>query len=81
MDKEFEINKTRSAFPTRQEDVCCSEGVKFSGLTKREYFAVKAMQGILSSRGLQRALNQDRIALEDCAVDYADRLLSALEKK
>jgi hypothetical protein len=50
------------------------------GLTKREYFAAMAMQGILSSRGTQEALNKDRITWESYAVEKADNLLNELDK-
>ena len=66
--------------PYQSQDGSIQHDVYF-GLTKREYFAGLAMQGILSSRGLQEALNQDRTKWEDCAVEYADLLLAALEKK
>jgi len=52
--------------------------IRHQGLTKREYFAVRAMQGMLSTRdyiGVEFA--------EPCAafaVDYADALLAELEK-
>lgn len=72
------VNKSNGELPAF---ACVSETYQQDGLTKREYFAVTAMQGILASRGLQEALNQDRIAWEDYAVEYADKLLSALEKK
>ena len=68
-------NKDQSAFEMRMFDNTSGATLIEYGLSKREYFAAKAMQGILSSRGLQEALNQDRIAWEDCAVEYADRLL------
>jgi hypothetical protein len=57
------------------------EGQKFSvtphgGLTKREYFAALAMQGLLS----QRAEYTSFVIAADDAVDFADALLAALEK-
>lgn len=53
----------------------------FTGLSKREYFAAMAMQGLLSSRGLQEALNLDKQKWEDFAIEMADRLLTSLETK
>jgi hypothetical protein len=50
------------------------------GLTKREYFAAMAMQGILSSRGLQEAISADRLRWEAFAVEMADNLLEELDK-
>lgn len=51
------------------------------GISKREYFAVMALQGILSSRGLQQALSRDSIYWEDYAIEIADKLLEKLETK
>ena len=52
-----------------------------TGLTKREYFAAIAMQGILSSRGLQEAINADRKRWENFAVEMADNLIKELNKR
>ena len=46
------------------------------GLTKREYFAAMAMQGILSGTG--RRYSDDGVAGE--SIKLADALLSELEK-
>lgn len=51
------------------------------GLTKRELFAAMAMLGILSSRGLQEALNEDREKWEWYAVQTADALIAELNKE
>ena len=45
-----------------------------SGLTKREYFAAMAMQGILSN-------NLPWNNIVKASIDYADALLAELEKK
>jgi len=48
---------------------------EYLGLTKREYFAIMALQGILA--------NPNRGANSDCsivALEYADGLLSLLNK-
>lgn len=49
----------------------------YSGLTKREMFAMHAMQGILSNSSIKE-LNS--IALSDIAVEFADTLLHRLEE-
>ena len=46
------------------------------GLTKREYFAVLAMQGLLSGEGIN-----DPETVAKNAVAYADALLGVLVKK
>ena len=51
-----------------------------TGLTKREYFAATAMQGILSSRGLQETINAGRQRWENFAVEMADNLIKELNK-
>lgn len=47
-----------------------------SGLTKREYFAGLAMQGILSNT---EYINQSRETLVDYSIKMADELLKQLE--
>ena len=47
------------------------------GLTKREYFASLAMQGILS--GLPRPLEAHRKTVSEKAIQLADELLKQLE--
>jgi hypothetical protein len=46
----------------------------------RAGMAAMCLQGILSSRGLQEALNADRTNWEQCAVSHADALIAELEK-
>lgn len=51
-----------------------------NGMTKREYFAAMAMQGIMANpQGQIGGLSSDAIAI--CATKYADALLAALEGK
>jgi len=56
------------------------------GLTKREYFAAMAMQGMLANsvenqEGLDTFFNMKYPELAKCAVRQADALLNALESK
>jgi len=51
---------------------------KFGGLTKREYFASKAMQGLLSNHAQIDSTNYEWVA--KTAVGYADELLNELSK-
>ena len=53
-----------------------SQGAHFYGLTKREYFAAMAMQGILSNS----SGDYDFGGAATDAVRYADALLTELEK-
>lgn len=46
------------------------------GLTKREYFAVMAMQGIIASCAIEGRPNRAYVA--DSAVQYADALIEEL---
>lgn len=52
-----------------------STATSYLGLTKREYFAAAALQGLLAKPGI--ALKE----LEILAVGMADRLLTELEKR
>ncbi len=52
----------------------------YKGLTKREYFAAMAMQGILSSRELQIVLSLDKCSFTEFAVKQADDLINELNK-
>lgn len=53
-----------------------SDGARQAGLTKREYFAVLAMQGMLSNPDN----DGDREIMMQEAVKNADELLNALSK-
>ena len=60
-----------TAFPNQ-----IGENFNYKGLTKREYFAAMAMQGILSDAANGIAPNWDRLAQDSlCA---ADALIKAL---
>ena len=61
--------KDEPAFPVPELGVA-------DGLTKREYFAGLAMQGILSCRGL--SYHEELLSLH--AIKIADALLAELEK-
>jgi len=51
--------------------------VEFNGLTKREYFAAMAMQGLLASA---KDIIYPIIRVAKDAVDYADALIDELNK-
>lgn len=61
------INGERAAFPVVGNDP------DFGGLTKREYFAAMAMQGLIAGQWHNSMAQQ--------AVEFADELLEALEPK
>ena len=77
-------NADQSAFPVYANHPTCGPQTEW-GLTKREYFAVAAMQGALagvtSIIGPLGPVNveEERIALG--AIRCADALLAALEKQ
>jgi len=58
----------------------------YTGLTKREYFAAKAMQGLLSNPQIKRPhpengdMEKQYTEFSNIAVEYADALLAELEK-
>ena len=65
-------NGKQMAFPTQVVN-----GELHTGLTKREYFAAIAMQGLISKQGEQ---NNAEIRAR-MAVIHADELLKALDSK
>ena len=61
------------AYPVKKVDT-----INYTGLTKREYFAAMAMQGIITNKdGLD--IKIERIV--ESAVDTADALIEELNKK
>lgn len=58
-----------------EQKVGCIDGDPYSGLTKREYFAAMAMQGLIANKpNSPTVLSMDAIA-------YADALLKRLDKE
>jgi len=55
---------------------------KYDGLTKREYFASLAMQGMLSNSSLVKSINtRDGIEiLSETSLIFADEILKQLDK-
>lgn len=72
-------NKNSPAFPvTEEESDRLDEGVKiYTGLTKREYFAAKALQGLCSRELDESATNK---VIGEISVVLADALIEALNK-
>ena len=68
-------NSKQSAF------ACASEYSVQKGLTKREYFAAMAMQGVLSNSAILDYLkDSNTLYLSERAVKIADEILDQLEK-
>jgi len=63
------------AFPNQNYD-----GPLEGGLTKREYFAAKAMQGMIATITCSRWEDNVIAGVVPAAVQYADALLAELEK-
>lgn len=62
------------AFPTPQGQI-------EKGLTKREYFAAKAMQGFIAAHsGPEVKMPESKYVAREC-VEYADALIAALNEK
>lgn len=71
-----ETNPYENAFPTQGNS---ASGELEGGLTKREYFAAKAMQGILAGRSVTYFdIEQGKVA--EYAVKFADALLKQLSQ-
>ncbi len=51
------------------------------GLTKRERFAMAAMQGMISSGDMELAEDGVESFIAECSVKYADALLAELAKE
>lgn len=66
-------NSEQPAFPNMNY-----EGIQMGGLTKREYFAAMAMQGLFADMTKQDEYTFQDVALD--AVQAADALLAELEK-
>lgn len=79
-------NKDKPAFPISEEETDRIEtGVDiYFGLTKREYFAAKAMQAMISNPNIKRPAAGDKLEADiekfsTIAVEYSDGLIKALE--
>jgi len=77
MDKAETKNKDKAAF------ACVDPEYLQEGLTKREYFAAKAMQAMISNPNIKRPaegenLQSDLDNFSRIAVEYSDSLIIAL---
>lgn len=77
-------NKHKQAFPSEPYKYNDSFYPAQSGLTKREYAAIKAMQGILANPSYLESLAGEKsgVAFEEAitsdAIRYADKLMKQL---
>lgn len=65
------------------KDSCAFHGVndiRENGLTKREYFAIKALQGILSNETLRYSCREHPNRIYEKAAQMADNLINELNK-
>ncbi len=67
-------NSELSAFPRNEKN---SMAIEYQGLTKREYFAAMAMQGILANENT--GLSPNEVVAKE-SVKLADLLLAELDK-
>lgn len=78
-------NKNKSAFPLYMPPCDGLREKVIDGLTKREYFAAMAMQGLLANPVYHNPDKRFKMvtvdALTDCAIGYADALLNQLDKQ
>lgn len=76
-------NKDFSAFPQTAFDsdgLLTTGDIKvFTGLTKREYFAAKALQGVVSNQSFLKNLNAEPKLVATAILEIADELLKQLE--
>ena len=77
-------NADLPAMPQNNSETLCQQtgtpNPMHSGLTKREMFAMAAMQGILSSGATYKGSAENRNLLAADAVAHAEALLAELEK-
>lgn len=73
-------NREQPAFPVNEEITDrIDNGAKiYSGLSKREYFAGLAMQGLLSSPNVGYLTTSDKMIKD--SISLADKLLAELSK-
>lgn len=82
-------NSEQPAFPhiiTELDEIdgTTVNNTEYSGLTKREYFAGLAMQGLLSNLRIVRPSDKDEkenVAFAKGCVQYADELLKQLKEQ
>jgi hypothetical protein len=74
-------NSKQSAFPTMEQNQHVGLTGKEDGLNKREYFAAKAMNGLLAADAKYGGVTNNYKMLAEDAVAHADALLSALAKQ
>jgi hypothetical protein len=71
------MNETPTAFPWTHDNMTCT------GMTLRDYFAAKAMQGLLANPKLQKEILAQGGCMsgwiEDSAYAFADAMLKARE--
>ena len=75
-------NSNKPAYPISEEmtDRIDSGITIYTGLTKREYFAGLAMQGILSGNEINRTGRKTPFSIVEMSINLADELLKQLEK-
>jgi len=75
-------NSDQSAFPVTKEILdLAGSGTDPFGLTKREYFAGLAMQGLLERFTIGQLMGNESVLVADCALKLADALLAELSNK
>ena len=82
-------NKNQPAFPTltwnQLESGAIVQETESEGISKREYFAAKALQGILANHWCQNDFKNNIVAMDYAetaqqAIGYADALIAELSK-
>ena len=74
------MNKDIPAFPLHNHGTQ-TLGMHFTGMTLRDYFAAKAMQGLLANPKLQeQILKAGQSWIEESAYAFADAMLEARKK-
>lgn len=75
----FQIVATSDCVGLLGENLEAGDNVTYTGMTMRQYAAIKAMQSLISEN--DRFKNKDHVEMMvQVAVQYADALLAELEK-
>lgn len=76
MNKFEEIRQNEPAFPTENARQTGENDYRYSGLTKREYFAAMALSGLIGEFGINDCRSAKEIAKH--SIECADEMLRQL---
>ena len=75
------LKRANNAFYDEKDESFINRIKPLIGLTKREYFAGLAMQGLCSNQEFLKNLNGDPNLIAQACIEIVDELLKQLEEK